>query len=323
MGKFDISKLKGLAISALASGKRNAPTIMTGGSILLGWAAAYFFWKQGRKAERKIEYEETKLNDGKSPREYPSEATRKLPKKDKAIIYLQYCWTALALGVASTGLAIGANKLAMDRLVEAYMLVKLMDDKNEKQNKIIEKFKEELGDKKVQKIENEIRKEEYPREKFEKDLVTAPGDGRTLFYDRVTGRSFRKDILDVTDGISNFVEDLTSKRRENISKVINDPFFARSDIPFDPPYDRDDNYAASEVRELLERIGELKPGESCRAGELMEFRAFSSTKPFCPKDILIWDEEYVDPSTGQPVLCYLDYESYIYPSYELMEGHMI
>ena len=54
-----------------------------------------------------------------------------------------------------------------------------------------------------------------------------------------------------------------------------------------------------------------------------EYDAYIEKMRAVNEDILIWDEEYVDPSTGQPVLCYLDYESYIYPSYELMEGHMI
>ena len=45
---FDISKLKTLAAGLVASGKKNAPTLMTAGSIALGWLGVYFFWKESR-----------------------------------------------------------------------------------------------------------------------------------------------------------------------------------------------------------------------------------------------------------------------------------
>ena len=88
--KFNLrmSGIKTFAATVLASGKKNAPTLMTGGSIILGWTAAYIFWKQGRKAEKKIEAEELYLNRDLDA-DAPLDQRQKLPTREKLSIYLQ------------------------------------------------------------------------------------------------------------------------------------------------------------------------------------------------------------------------------------------
>ena len=81
---FDISKLKTLAAGIVASGKKNAPTLMTAGSIALGWLGVYFFWKESRKVEQKIEFEEALLNADEDSDILPEDRI-KLPTKEKLI----------------------------------------------------------------------------------------------------------------------------------------------------------------------------------------------------------------------------------------------
>ena len=54
MKKLNFSWLQKFFNSTIAFGSKNAPTIMTGGSIVLGWTAVYVFWKQSKKAEEEI-----------------------------------------------------------------------------------------------------------------------------------------------------------------------------------------------------------------------------------------------------------------------------
>ena len=52
---------KGWLSTGLAFGKKNAPILMTGGGITLGWLGAYVLWKQSKKAEQVIAKKEADL----------------------------------------------------------------------------------------------------------------------------------------------------------------------------------------------------------------------------------------------------------------------
>ena len=114
---FNMTKLKGLVTAAVASGKKNAPTLMTAGSIALGWIGVYFFWKESKKVEQKIEFEEALLNADEDA-DMDIEKRKTLPVKEKLILYAQYCWPSAVMGLTSTGLAIGANSINLSRLAE-------------------------------------------------------------------------------------------------------------------------------------------------------------------------------------------------------------
>ncbi|MBQ6435455.1 MAG: hypothetical protein IJJ09_05605 [Synergistaceae bacterium] len=165
---FDISKLKAFGAAAIASGKKNAPTIMTGGSIVLGWLGVYLFWKQSKKAEKKIEYEEERINYVE-PGAVEKPKHEDLPLKEKLIIYAEYCWPAAVCGLASTGLAIGANHLNLSRLTEMALLTKFMTEKDGKQQELIDKLKAEVGEKKFLEMKEELREEKYPEEEMKQE----------------------------------------------------------------------------------------------------------------------------------------------------------
>lgn len=320
MSKLDISwnKIKGLAAGLLASGKKNAPTLMTAGSVVMGWTAAYIFWKQGRKAEKKIEYEESLLNADLDS-DTPLEDLRKLPVKEKFVIYLQYCWMAALLGVGSTGLAIGANGLNLSRLTEMALLTQFMTDKDDKQQKLIDKLKAEVGDKKFVEMKDELREEEYPKDEIMREILSEPANGKTLFIDQVTGQKFRASILDVTNGIAEFNERLKDKRKDALRKRRKDPFYVAGDMPWGIDDDAaSDVYSSMDVEVFLKCIGEITGKNEARLGDLLEFRYYGGGDPIKANQILEY-KNYVDPNSGYPVVCYIDYSELLAPSSELIE----
>jgi len=323
---YFIDKAKDYAMGVAAAGKKNAPSLMTAGSIILGWTAGYLFWKQSQKAEKRIEYEERKL-DEQTDSDIPPEERPKLSRKDKIVIYLQYCWTALVLGVGSSGLAIGANKLNLSRLAEMYMLTQFMQGNNDKQNELIEKLRAEVGDKKFAEMKEEMRDEQFPKEDIQEEINTHPKDGKTFFIDRVTGNKFWKKFETVKDGINEIGDDLEKKRDKQIAKLKrsleNDPYFVKEDSPFvteEDVYDEyGDVYSAIDMEEFVRKIGEIQGKDSCALGELMEFRYYGGiSERITDKKVLDY-ERFVDPEDGYITVCYLDYRDLLSPTQSLME----
>ena len=301
-----IKKLQDAGTSALSFGRQNAPSLMTGGGILIGWVAAYVFWRQGRKAEEKIRAEEEKLNEDNES-DAPEDQV-KLPKKEKAAIYLQYCWTALALGIASSGLTVWAHKIDLMRLTEMVMVTKLLGKQNEDQEKLIEKMKEELGPKKAEKTIDKLLKEEYPDEELKKDAMTAPGNGRTLFKDLTRfDYKFKSNIENVKDGIYRFNQMMTKRWEKALRKELGGPFFVSENSVYpDTPI-----YVEGTWNDFLECIGE--PANDGGIGENMVFIYNGSGMCVDPDDIMRY-REFEDPDTGVAQFCYLDYFKYLKPS---------
>lgn len=301
-----VKKLRDAGTSALSFGKQNAPSMMMGGGILIGWVAAYVFWKQGKKAEEKIRAEEAKLNED-NPSEAPEDQV-KLPNNEKAVIYLQYCWMALALGVASSGLTIWAHKIDLMRLAEMTMVAKLLGKQNEDKDKLLEKMQEELGAKKSEKVKDQFLKEEYPDEELKKDAMTVPGKGRTLFRDMTRfDYKFRSNIENVKDGIYRFNQMMTKRWEKALRKELGGPFFVSENSVYpDTPI-----YVEGTWNDFLECIGE--PTNDAGVGENMVFIYDGNGMCVDPDDVMRY-REFEDPDTGVAQFCYLDYFRYMKPS---------
>lgn len=317
MSKINMNGLKSIIGNAIAFGKKNAPSIMTGGSILLGWAAAYVFWKQSKKAEQKIKNEEDKLSEEES-----------LETKEKFVIYLQYCWMALVMGVGSSGLAIAAHKMDLSRLVEMYAMTQFLENKNGEQKTMIDKLKGEVDNKRIREIENEIIDEKYPKDEILKEVMSEPvGESNsTLFIDKVTHTKFRANIVDVTSGIYDFNRMLTERRNSMIKKrtKFSDPFVSQSDTPFGDLDNENGEYYSDVYSSLgldifLDCIGESSDEENdTRLGELLEFRYYGGGELLKPAQILFY-KKYTDPKSGFPEVCFIDYTEYLSPTSELIE----
>ncbi len=311
-----LGKAKGFVVTALASGKKNAPSLMTAGSVIFGWTAVYLFWKHSRNADKKIAYEEQKLSD--KALEEGTEA-EKLKFHEKAIIYLQYCWLEAVLGVASTGLAIGANKINVSRLAEMALLTRYMTEKDEKSKETIEKLEAEVDPKKLKEIKDETREADIPKSEIVDALETAPGEGNTLFIDRFTGCKWRGNIMDLKDGIVAFNTKLKNRHSDVIKRKIGDAFYV-SDHCFRGDEDEDSVYSALDLEDFLKCIGEVRYMVSdYRMGEILEFRyCGGGGEPVDPNDILEY-AQFTDPSTGMPAVCFIDYADYLKPTEELLD----
>lgn len=306
-----MKKLRDTGESVVSFGRQNASSLMTGGGILIGWVAAYIFWKQGKKAEEKIRVKEQELNE-----ENPSDAPHdqiKLPNKEKAAIYLQYCWTALALGVASSGLTIWAHKIDLVRLTEMVMVTKLLEKRNDDQEKLLDKMKEELGGKKTEKVIDKYLKEEYPDEKLREDAKIVVGSGRTIFKDLTRfDYTFRSNIENVKDGVYRFNQMMSKRWEKALRKEIGGPFFVSENSVYpDTPV-----YVEGTWNEFLEFIGE-KVGDS-GVGDNMVFTYEGTGMCVDPDDIMRY-REFEDPETGVAQFCYLDYYKYMRPGEELQK----
>lgn len=324
--KFSFDKVKDFGASAFAFGKRNAPSIMTGGGILIGWIAAYIFWKQGKKAEEKIREAEAELN--KDIPEENKEERVELPKKEKLTIYLQYCWTALALGLGSTGLTIWAHKIDLSRLAEMYMVGQFLEKKNEDQEKMLEKLKQEVGEKKIHDLENDIIEEEYPDEELHRESLSLKGEGRTLFSDKTLfGMKFRGEIEEVTDGIIKFNELMEKKLKKAVEKELKncnsleeklkDPMYV-SETPYSDvsPYPETPIFVEEPVETLLKCMG--REVDRSYIGEKLMIRYYSHGDRINPYDSQYMRyKNFIDPVTGIAQFCELNYGEFVVPSVDL------
>ena len=334
---------KGWLSTGLAFGKKNAPILMTGGGITLGWLAAYILWKQSRKAEQVIAKKEADLQSTVDISEDDDhgravmdtmKAHSELPKKDKVVIYLQYCWTAMALGIASTGLLIGAQKLSIDRLAEMYILTQFLEEKNGKQSKLIDKLKEKAGikdnSKDMHELENDIIDEDYDKDEIIDDILTHKDEyepGTALVIDTVTHARFRADVIKLTEGISEANNMLKTRRKKALKRRLSDAYYS-SDNPWsEDSFDEEqfgEVYSTLDLEKFLQLIGEVEDDgyEDTRIGELLEFRYYGGGDLLKATQILRY-REYLDPVTGNPAVIYLDYTEYLSPSSELMERNPI
>lgn len=312
MGKLNFDwLLKGLKATAAFS-KKNLPSIMTGGSVILGWAALYFMLKEAPKAAKCIENKEQERED---------EDLEPLSFKEKTTVYLQYCWIAGILGIGASACAIGANKISLDRIAELYMLTQFMTDKDKDKQKLIDRMKEALGDKKSTEIEKEQFSDDYPREEIIQEVPFIPGEGRTLFIDDTNlGYKFRSDIQKVKDGIAKFNMLADREWSSKIEKLKKDAFYSNTN---DQYADLTKGvYVEMPMSLFLECIGEKKEGGRLTKsiGDLYVFRHYGHGK-MCvnPEDIMVYDE-FEDPATGIPAVCYMSYLRYMEPSDEFYEG---
>ncbi len=330
MAKFN---LKDAFDSVLDSSKKHLPDILTGLGIVAGWTAVYLFWKTSKKAEKRIEQEEEKLNrdENGKPLDIPEEDRKKLPKKDKFIIYLQYCYGSLLLGVASTGLTICANRIQAARLVEMMMLTKLVTDKNAEKKKYVKDLEEEIGEKRVKDIRMAVYRENQSEEDIAARLrqMMDEGDNRTLIIDEFTGAVFPANIFDISKAIAETNEYLRMKREEAIASEKGDPFLTYDGPPWQSPLEH--IFSRIDLGTFLFRLGETNKATGCRIGELMEFRYYGGLDGANDCDLLKYNdptfvqfdtyykETYFKKDEHPPEVCRIDYSDWLSPTYDIIE----
>lgn len=315
---MSLSKLEAFGKGLLAFGSKNKTAIMTGSGIALGWVGVYLFWKESRDADKVIEAKEAEMNknivavdeNGNPTGEEPV----KLSKKEKALIYGERCLPAILCGVGSTFLSLYSHKLNIDEITKYALLAKFYQDKNDGLEKQI--LKEKDGDKKLAELKRNAHEEKYPIEDLKRDIDNVKGEGRTLFVDTLTGGRWKGDVTDMTMRITEFnsyMEELWAKK---MKRVMGDAFYVS-----DNPYPEDENiYVSEELETFLDMIGESDYVPKGKIANLVEFRKYAGGDLLRPAAILNY-KEFMDPDTGVPKMCYIDYEDFLAATSELQERY--
>lgn len=322
-------------------GKKNAPILLTGSSIAIGWFAVYLFWKESRNAEIRIAYDRKVLNEqnGIDPE---SREALDIPKKEKIVTYLGYCWMSLVLGIASSGLAIAGQKVSLDRLAEAYVMMQFFSDKSDKNEKIADKMSEMLGEKKAESAKQQVREEEFTDEEIWNAWKKAGGKGNTLVEDHVMHYIKKMDLGDLEAGVMKANDELRRRyaiEKEKRLKLVkkkreSDPFYVNGDVSFINALRNSDEdnayfgdlYAELDLGDFLKFIG-LVPDDSVdiRIGELLKFNYYgppeNGDKDYNP---IRWSQIHKNynhtlPNGETITITILDYLHLLSPTYELME----
>jgi hypothetical protein len=328
-----LDKLKGWGVGALAFSDKNAPALMTGGGLVLGWFAAYMFWKKSKDAEKCIGIKEAELQSEVAPGKDilgTMENRVTLPTKERFAIYLQYCWWTWLLGLGATGLIIGGQKVSMNRLAEMFVLTKVLEDKNGRQSKTIEKLKEAAGLKDgseaMRKFQDKYVEEEYPEEKALAiaNSIDTPGEGNTFIIDETTGHSWRDNAGEFAERVNAFGLRLFNERNEMLDRRAKstgayDPFFASDNPHSDYLLQMDDLnnvYSSATLREFLAEIKDPCIGEdNFGVGDVMEIRFYNrDKKPLTLKSFVRSFKRY-----GKTEFIFLNYDELLMASGELMD----
>lgn len=321
--------------------KKNAPILLTGSSIAIGWFAVYLFWEESRKAEKRIAYDKKVLNEEKGIDPESKEAVD-VPKKEKFNTYLGYCWPSLVMGLTSTGLAVAGQKISMDRIRDAYLMTQFLTQKSEKQEKLNQTMADELGEKKIRLQKRKVFDEDFSEEEI-LDAWNRPGaEGDIILLDH-TMHIAKRISVDAFDKGVHKANDILLKRYRDAYRRYHDrkddqdtAFFVQGDFSYVAAVantkEHDENiYSTLDLAEFLQCFT-LIPGDSfgARIGEINEFRCYDDSHNPITKEGIIQgykdaDDNVIfidDPDSGEvrKVKIYdMEYIEYLCPTSELME----
>ncbi len=310
--KPDLSWIEKGFAGLMAFGKKNKTSLMTGSGIVLGWFGVYLFWQESKKAEEIIRKTEERLTN-EAREEDPEAEPVRMEFKEKFMIYAGCCWPSAICGVASTALPIASNKISMDEIAKGYVMARFFQNQNAEKDREIEKLKEEIPEKKLKKIEDDLHAEKFPEDKLCDGDVIETGKGNTLFIEELTGFRFRSSITEVTGTLYEFRQRLSDMRTDKIKRVMGSAFYVSED---ENPYPDDMSiYSSLGLDILLEMLGIKQKNE---LGEVLEFRDYGYSGFLSPTQVLDY-KKYVDPVTGEPAVCFLKILEFLSPTNEMLE----
>lgn len=190
---------------------KKSPELAASAAIVAGAAALYKCYKATLRLEGMLTDAEVKKNQEVLAKKQKGEAldatTESLTKKEKAVVYAK-CYASTAMfAVAAAGLMIVSVKCGRHQLKAAMMLYQTAQTALEEYEKATE---EVVGENKAAKIkgkvaQNAIAKNPPPRDSQE---VLDTGYGKTLCYDKLSGRYFRSDQEFIRRRINNLNAEL-------------------------------------------------------------------------------------------------------------------
>ena len=259
--------------------KQHLPTILVLTGVGLSLYSKYLTSHESVKAEKAIDHE---------ARQRLEKHEEPLDRWGRAKIYFEYCWLSMLMETGSIVLILAAHKINLGKIAAMTSLYQV--SKNELKG-LKDKIIAEDGKGTLKKLQRELRGEDYDPEELQKGGIWETGKGNTLFIDKYTGASFHSSITFVNTAIT----ELNTLLQEGCGYGEN-------------------GYV--ELTDFLDLLGESKKDQKC--GKYAAFRYTSARDVIHPQQILDW-HDYVDPTTGEPRVCFIDYSEFLTPSDDFIE----
>lgn len=210
-----------------------------------------------------------------------------LDRLDKCKIIAEHMWRPTAVAGASTIAVAGANKINLSRLAGMTALYRsAKGELSAIQDRVSNKESDGLKKSDLEKARQQIHRTEYEKNPVrEGDRIHETGNGNTLFVDTYSGARFHSSVTAVNTAIT----ELNTRLQE------------------------DQYLALSEFYDMLEI-----DTRSRKCGKYAAFRLNGKYDLIHPNQILDW-RDYVDPTTGEPRICFIDFERFLTPSDDFAE----
>lgn len=205
-----------------------------------------------------------------------------MDRLDRYKIYAKCYAPAAAAAVVSTGLIFGANKINLSRITAMTALyTSSRNELNALKDRVMDNDADGLKKGDFHKARHEMHQKDYENNPVEDERdICNTRFGDTLFIDAYSGVRFHSSIAAVNSAITW----LNTKLLE-------------------------ENYV-----ELWEFYDALElPGRTQKCGKYAAFRLNTRKDVIHADQILDW-HEYVDPTTGEPKICYIDFARFLTPS---------
>lgn len=169
---------KAIGISAVKFVKHNAPTILTVTAVFGVVATAFTSSKASVNAYKVVKDEEQKKK-------------RVLTKKEIVKATWKFYIPTAVVGTVTVGSIIGSHSIHLKRTAAIASMYTIADTAlKEYKQKVVET----IGERKEQKIADQITQEHIDASPISKGTVIHTGKGDTLMYESVTGRYFYSDL---------------------------------------------------------------------------------------------------------------------------------
>lgn len=210
-----------------------------------------------------------------------------LDRLDKCKIIAEHMWRPAAVAGASTIAVAGANKINLSRLAGMTALYRsAKGELSAIQDRVLNKESDGLKKGDLEKARQQIHRTEYEKNPVrEGDRIHETGNGNTLFVETYSGARFHSSVTAVNTAIT----ELNTRLQEDQYLAL-DEFYDMLDIDT----------------------------RSRKCGKYAAFRLNGKYDLIHPNQILDW-RDYVDPTTGEPRICFIDFERFLTPSDDFAE----
>lgn len=210
-----------------------------------------------------------------------------LDRLDKCKIIAEHMWRPAAVAGASTIAVAGANKINLSRLAGMTALYRsAKGELSAIQDRVLNKESDGLKKGDLEKARQQIHRTEYEKNPVrEGDRIHETGNGNTLFVETYSGARFHSSVTAVNTAIT----ELNTRLQEDQYLAL-DEFYDMLDIDT----------------------------RSRKCGKYAAFRLNGKYDLIHPNQILDW-RDYVDPTTGDPRICFIDFERFLTPSDDFAE----